>query len=156
MDTDALQPAAPRRCRRWFQFSLRTLFVVVTLAAVVCGIFLWFNRPTRPGHYLPSFAVARMTVAYIGLDHHDVVVDIPTKQIPLIVAAFVGGSADSSPANWIVLGALTLQSADGQEARLEVFIVDDKELAFRTDGEHYFRGVNAKPLMGILKSVTPE
>ncbi len=35
MDTDAAQPAAPKRRRCWFQFSLRTLMIVV---AVVCAL----------------------------------------------------------------------------------------------------------------------
>jgi hypothetical protein len=33
---------APKR--RWFRFSLRTLFVVVTVA----GVFLWYFRPWEP------------------------------------------------------------------------------------------------------------
>jgi len=32
------QPAAPKRRRRWFQFRLRTLFVVVTAAAVASAV----------------------------------------------------------------------------------------------------------------------
>jgi hypothetical protein len=36
MDTVTPQPAAPKRRRR-FQFRLRTLFVLVTMAAVACG-----------------------------------------------------------------------------------------------------------------------
>jgi hypothetical protein len=36
MDANAAAPPKQRK-RRWFQFSLRTLFVVVTLMAVVCG-----------------------------------------------------------------------------------------------------------------------
>ncbi len=36
MDTDTAQTAAPNRRRRWFRFNLRTLFIVVTMAALVC------------------------------------------------------------------------------------------------------------------------
>jgi hypothetical protein len=38
MKTDSAANAVePKTRRRWFQFHLRTLFVVVTLSAVVCG-----------------------------------------------------------------------------------------------------------------------
>jgi hypothetical protein len=41
MDTDTSQPAAPKRRRRWYQFSLRTLFVVVTLFSIPCAYVGW-------------------------------------------------------------------------------------------------------------------
>ncbi|HEV2971230.1 MAG TPA: DUF1559 domain-containing protein [Pirellulales bacterium] len=37
METDSPKAATPKSKRRWFQFSLRSLFVVVTVVAVVCG-----------------------------------------------------------------------------------------------------------------------
>jgi hypothetical protein len=37
MQTDAPSAEPPNRKRRWFQFSLRTLMIVVTVFAVVCG-----------------------------------------------------------------------------------------------------------------------
>ena len=36
-----------RKHRRWFQFSLRTLFVVVTVAAIPCGWFAYRARLNR-------------------------------------------------------------------------------------------------------------
>jgi hypothetical protein len=37
MDIDPLHPATSKRRHRWFQFSLRTLFVAVTIVAVACA-----------------------------------------------------------------------------------------------------------------------
>jgi hypothetical protein len=37
MPTEPPNAEAPKRKRRWFQFSLRSLLIVVTLLAVVCG-----------------------------------------------------------------------------------------------------------------------
>jgi hypothetical protein len=35
-----MQTEPPKRKRRWFQFSLRTLFVVTTIVAVQCAVCL--------------------------------------------------------------------------------------------------------------------
>ncbi len=37
MPTEPSKAEPPKRKRRWFQFSLRTLLIVVTLLGVVCG-----------------------------------------------------------------------------------------------------------------------
>jgi hypothetical protein len=39
METEQSNTEPPKRKRRWFQFSLRTLMIGVTLLAVVCGYF---------------------------------------------------------------------------------------------------------------------
>jgi hypothetical protein len=36
-----------RRSRRWLQISLRTLFVIVTLAAIGAGAWRWYTEPFR-------------------------------------------------------------------------------------------------------------
>jgi hypothetical protein len=41
METVLLKAAPPKRKRRWFQFSLRTLMIVVTLLAVPLGYVGW-------------------------------------------------------------------------------------------------------------------
>ena len=42
---ESASPAVPARPRRrWFQFSLRTLLVVMTLAAVLTGRITWLRR----------------------------------------------------------------------------------------------------------------
>ena len=40
MPTEPSKADPPKRKRRWFQFSLRTLLVVVTVAAVKCAVCL--------------------------------------------------------------------------------------------------------------------
>ena len=37
MQTEPPKADPPKRKRRWFQFSLRSLLILVTLLAVVCG-----------------------------------------------------------------------------------------------------------------------
>jgi hypothetical protein len=37
MEAEPLKSEPPKRKRRWFQFSLRSLLIVVTLLAVACG-----------------------------------------------------------------------------------------------------------------------
>ena len=46
MDTDTPQPTAPKHRRR-FQFHLRTLFVVVTLASIPCAYVGWQAKIVR-------------------------------------------------------------------------------------------------------------
>jgi hypothetical protein len=36
--------AEPNRNRRWFQFRLRTMMIVVTLLAAQCALVMWFIR----------------------------------------------------------------------------------------------------------------
>ena len=41
MEPEPSKVEPPRRKRRWFQFSLRTLLIVVALLAVLCGTVTW-------------------------------------------------------------------------------------------------------------------
>jgi uncharacterized membrane protein YcjF (UPF0283 family) len=41
MQTEPPKADAPKRKHRWFQFSLRTLMIVVTQLAVLCGTVTW-------------------------------------------------------------------------------------------------------------------
>jgi hypothetical protein len=41
MQTEPSKAEPPKRNRRWFQFSLRTLLIGVTLLAAVCGYVGW-------------------------------------------------------------------------------------------------------------------
>ena len=41
MQTEPPKAEQPKRKRRWFKFSLRSLMIVVTLLAVPCGWFGW-------------------------------------------------------------------------------------------------------------------
>jgi hypothetical protein len=46
MSTEERQPEPAWSPRRWYQYSLRTLFVAVTLAAVFCSLFAWHVKRT--------------------------------------------------------------------------------------------------------------
>jgi hypothetical protein len=41
MQADPPEAKPPKRKRRWFQFSLRTLLIVVTMLAAACGYVAW-------------------------------------------------------------------------------------------------------------------
>jgi hypothetical protein len=58
MATDTDELAAPKPRRRWFQFRLRTLFVVVALVAAMCGYLRWrMMAPIKVSAYLQVLAV---------------------------------------------------------------------------------------------------
>jgi hypothetical protein len=46
-DNGAMEAEPPKRKRRWFQFSLRTLMIVVTLLAVACAYVGWQEKIVR-------------------------------------------------------------------------------------------------------------
>jgi hypothetical protein len=56
----------PKRKRRWFQFSLRTLMIVVTLLAVLCGYVGWQAKIVRHRRELIRQVVA--AGSYVGFD----------------------------------------------------------------------------------------
>jgi hypothetical protein len=47
MEADPPKADPPKRKRRWFQFSLRTLMIVVTLLAVPCAYVGWQTKIVR-------------------------------------------------------------------------------------------------------------
>ncbi len=47
MQTEPSKAEPPKRKRRWFQFSLRSLIIVVTLLAVACGYVAWQAKIVR-------------------------------------------------------------------------------------------------------------
>jgi hypothetical protein len=47
METEPPKADPPKRKRRWFQFSLRTLMIVVTLLAIPCGYVGWQAKIVR-------------------------------------------------------------------------------------------------------------
>ena len=46
-DAEPIEAAPPERKRRWYQFSLRTLLIVVTLLAVPCAYTGWQAKIVR-------------------------------------------------------------------------------------------------------------
>ena len=59
-------------------------------------------------------------------------------------------TADPEPAKWIVFGILRCKMQSGAVVEIGLFFADDGELAFRTDAQHYFRGVNAVKLVSTV------
>ena len=47
MQTEPTKVALPSAKRRWFQFSMRTLLIVVTLLAVACAYVGWQAKIVR-------------------------------------------------------------------------------------------------------------
>ena len=47
MEAEPTKPDPPQRKRRWFQFSLRTLMIAVTLLAVPCAYVGWQVKIVR-------------------------------------------------------------------------------------------------------------
>src|SRR5258707_2685386 len=47
MQAEPSKAESPKRKRRWFQFSLRTLMIGVTLLAIACGYVGWQARIVR-------------------------------------------------------------------------------------------------------------
>jgi hypothetical protein len=78
--------------RRFFQFRLRTLFVLVAIAAVPCGMLAWKMEHKRR---------ERAAVAAIrelgGTVHYDYVVASPLSPKEIQSLKVVGGSASAIP-----------------------------------------------------------
>lgn len=75
---------------------------------------------------------------------------VPPERIPAVLAALHEGTVDPLPASWIVLGNLRCEMRSGQVVDIGLFFVDERELAFRTDAAHYFRGVDGSQLIGAV------
>jgi hypothetical protein len=61
MEAEPLKAEPPKRKRRWFQFSLRTLLIVVTVVAVILPTLPLLTRPT-------AFSVGFKSNKYIDPD----------------------------------------------------------------------------------------
>jgi hypothetical protein len=48
MQTEQPKTEPPKRKRRWFQFSLRTLFLVMAVVTVQCGVCLPIMKEWNP------------------------------------------------------------------------------------------------------------
>jgi basic membrane lipoprotein Med (substrate-binding protein (PBP1-ABC) superfamily) len=93
-----------------------------------------------PEHFSAAgYNVARMTFS----SFNDEMKKIPPERIPLVLAALAEGTVDNDPAKWQVFGNLRCEMQSGDVIDIELFTVNDSELAFRTDERHYFRGLSA-------------
>ncbi len=76
--------------------------------------------------------------------------NISQERIPLVLSALSEGIVDPAPAKWAVLGNLRCEMHSGQVVDIGVYTIDDRELAFRTDQQHYFRGVDTAKLAAAV------
>ena len=65
------------------------------------------------------------------------------------------GTVDNNPPSWKILGRLECVLQWREVIEVDLFFIDGKELAFRTDPEHYYRGVDASKLMAIIQATDP-
>jgi hypothetical protein len=59
MEAEPPNADSPKRKRRWFQYSLRTLLIGVTLLAVVCGYVGWQAKIVREREAMLSHIFGR-------------------------------------------------------------------------------------------------
>jgi hypothetical protein len=95
MEAQRPKAESPKRKRRWFQFSLRSLLIVVTLLCVWLGMI-------RFSHF--SLNAAEVAGMKVILDTSPNSIEIPDAQIPFIIAALEDARADWNPAKWESLG----------------------------------------------------
>jgi hypothetical protein len=69
---NAAMDAEPKRKRRWFQFSLRTLLIGVTLLAVACG---YVAKEAKTAWQRQSFLDTENPVAFDSSGADEVVLD---------------------------------------------------------------------------------
>src|ERR1700686_4232221 len=71
MEADPPKADPPKRKRRWFQFSLRSLMIVVTLLAVLCGYVAWLGKKRIERKRKECEAVTAIVRLGGGVGYHD-------------------------------------------------------------------------------------
>jgi hypothetical protein len=102
---DQQRDSTPKRSRRWLQFSLGSLLTVLTLVAVVFGIWSW-NRPNAPVEvHIILEQGPRKTKQYV----------IQDKALirKLVFEPLRNAKKDPDPAKYIIVGSLGLVYEDG-------------------------------------------
>jgi hypothetical protein len=133
-------------------FRLRTLSVVIACLAVAFAADAWNKRLRRPINRLPLASdVAQMTaISLPGLNGTGLTNEISAVRIASVLGTLAEGRVDPTPAKWVVLGTLTCKMKLGETVEIELFVVNDEEMAFRTDDQHYFRGVDARKFTALV------
>jgi hypothetical protein len=143
MQTEPPKADLPKRKRRWFQFSLRTLLIAVTLLCVYFGV-------SRLWHFSMSASdVASMNVTLFQPAKQ---IEIPSDQIAKVIDVLADARSDWNPAKWEGLGFVKCRMKSGVTIEIDLFYIDGEEMALRTDQKHYYRGVNAKRLLAMIES----
>ena len=70
METEPPKASPAKRKRRWFQFSLRTLLLGVTVLALVCGYVNWQAKTVNKRHDL--LKLNYVTTNYASADDYSV------------------------------------------------------------------------------------
>jgi hypothetical protein len=154
--------AAPKH--RWFRFvfSLRTLFVVVTIAGLIgWWIELRRERVQNPetGFAFPDVAeVASIQIIKYHTPETGSVEDrhLPIQIWPEVLEALSPSEYDSDALKWEVLGELRITEKNGETIFVALFDLGPDRLgAFNAGGEAwhtrtYFRGGNSSRLKAAI------
>jgi predicted small integral membrane protein len=62
MQTESPEAEPPKRKRRWFQFSLRTLMIFTMIVAFACGCVGWQAKIARGSHHRGGLVATRRGV----------------------------------------------------------------------------------------------
>jgi hypothetical protein len=142
MEAEPPKSTTPKRRRRWYQFSLRTLLIAVAAFCIYLGL-------SRLWHF--SIAAADIVSMKVMMGWPAKEIDIPSDQIVTMVDALSKARTDWSPAKWVGIGFVRCQMKSGETIEIDLFHIDAQEMALRTDQEHYFRGADAKEVLDIIE-----
>jgi hypothetical protein len=84
MEAEPPNAAPPKRKRRWFQFSLRSLMIVVTLLAVPCANVGWQAKIVNERRRLLESVLLHQGVAYPDLSPSHSSGPLPDRSPPCI------------------------------------------------------------------------
>ena len=138
------------------RFRLRSLLIVFVALGVVCATAAWYIRKLQPIEHLPRCSAAECDVTWMTASYMEPpnwrmhFVDIARPQIPQLLDLLRAGRVDINPAKWIVLGELECGLQAGGKTDIDLFYIDGKKMAYRTDPHEYFRGVDAIKVMKLI------
>ncbi len=161
MEAEPPVTASPKRKRRWYQFSLRSLMVVVTLLAVPLGYVGWQAKIVRERNAKPALPVASHIASMeilIQLNQdkefkeHETI-DVRPAHFVKVLSELASARREPSPVpGWVVFGAIRYADNSGTNGSLPLFITERREIAFRTDGDHYYRGDDIRRVVDLFRS----
>ena len=154
------QPAVPKANRRWFQYSLAALLVLVTICAIIMGCWQWLRGPI---HSLPQpDDVLGMKVLWFFDGHRDWPgIEVSQKHWNDIFAALSPSEYDRSPSNWQVLAEIEIHTKQNEDFWLGAYNLAPEPIgAFSIGRTHmertYRRGGNSARLKEALEKAYAE
>jgi hypothetical protein len=82
------------------------------------------------------------------------VFEVPSEEIPIVLRAIGKGQRDFFPANWWLLGELTITISDGRKIQVHLFTTGEKPGAFAVGPwgrQVYYRGGNTDEAVDLLR-----